>query len=347
MRAITQKPLSKVHQILDPMEQLKEQIGDIKDLKTNATGNVVDAANELLRRLIITDTCGMIGERGAEVEIQDLLDEIADRVMEKLLEKTGDSQDNIVTFTSNDNADAESWTDVSVLKAKETHKSLLQKISTMFKNIRFLYKKTKKLEIDDKINIARFKRTSSSSTQYGITVNSHAPGDLSINVGSANDTSGKIDLPFSFGFDANGNAGFRKPGADTVTPFLSRLQYDNVAFAIAHRTLSGNIFFNKLSQSSNNIEIIILGQPSSTNSMSETAILILSDQTEYKKTKYKSEEQYSSFAESIIAFFKGICWVNVFELTEDDMIEIIGVKKGYTLYHGFIVDNTNNRFYMV
>ncbi len=214
-----------IQALTDGAFALAGQVGNIDDLQTEAKESIVDAVNELLHRSIITDTCGMIGDKGAEVEIQDLIDEIADRVMEKLLEKTGDSQDNIVTFTSDDNADAESWTDVSVLKAKETHKSLLQKISKMFKNVRFLYKKTKKLEIDDKINIARFKRTSNSSTQYGITVNSHAPGDLSINVGSASDTSGKIDLPFSFGFDANGNAGYKKVGADTVTPFLEKRKF--------------------------------------------------------------------------------------------------------------------------
>ncbi len=30
-----------------------------------------------------------------------------------------------------------------------------------------------------------------------------------------------IELPFSFGIDADGNCGFKKPGADTVTPFKS------------------------------------------------------------------------------------------------------------------------------
>ena len=140
MRAITQKALSKVHQTSDPMKQIKEQVGNINDLQTNAKGSVVDAANELLRRLIVTDTCGVIGNEGEEVEAQALIDEIADKVMEKLLLKTGDSADNIVKFESGDNVKAQSWTDVDVMETKEKHKSLFEKISTMFKNVRFLYK---------------------------------------------------------------------------------------------------------------------------------------------------------------------------------------------------------------
>lgn len=140
MRAITQKALSKVHQTSDPMKQIKEQVGNVNDLQTNAKGSVVDAANELLRRLIVTDTCGVIGNEGEEVEAQALIDEIADKVMEKLLLKTGDSADNIVKFESGDNVKAQSWTDVDVMETKEKHKSLFEKISTMFKNVRFLYK---------------------------------------------------------------------------------------------------------------------------------------------------------------------------------------------------------------
>ena len=52
----------------------------------------------------------------------------------------GDSQNRIVTFTSNDNADAQSWTDVAVMESGEKHKNLFEKISTMFKNVRYLYR---------------------------------------------------------------------------------------------------------------------------------------------------------------------------------------------------------------
>lgn len=53
--------------------------------------------------------------------------------------KDGDSKDNTVTFTSADSSTADTWTDVSVLATKEKHSSLFNKISTMFKNIRYIY----------------------------------------------------------------------------------------------------------------------------------------------------------------------------------------------------------------
>lgn len=56
--------------------------------------------------------------------------------------KTGDTQNNVVTFTSSDVQDsaANSWTSVTPLATGETHTSLMGKISQFAKNIRFLYK---------------------------------------------------------------------------------------------------------------------------------------------------------------------------------------------------------------
>lgn len=56
------------------------------------------------------------------------------------LDKTGDSKDNIITFTNTDSTTANAWTDVNLLASGEKHSSILNKISTMFKNVRFLYK---------------------------------------------------------------------------------------------------------------------------------------------------------------------------------------------------------------
>lgn len=52
----------------------------------------------------------------------------------------GDSKELKITFDSGDAASANAWTDVAVIKSGETHKSLFDKISTMFKNVRYLYK---------------------------------------------------------------------------------------------------------------------------------------------------------------------------------------------------------------
>lgn len=53
---------------------------------------------------------------------------------------TGDTADSYVTFASDDVANPTEYTDVEVLKSGEKHSSLFGKISTMFKNIRYIYK---------------------------------------------------------------------------------------------------------------------------------------------------------------------------------------------------------------
>ena len=52
----------------------------------------------------------------------------------------GDSKENTVTFESRDAAEANVWTDVGVLASGEKHSSIFNKVSTMFKNVRYLYK---------------------------------------------------------------------------------------------------------------------------------------------------------------------------------------------------------------
>lgn len=65
---------------------------------------------------------------------------VINAALDKKLDKTGDSKDNTVTFTSNDALNPTAYTDVNALASGEKHSSILNKISTMFKNIRYLYK---------------------------------------------------------------------------------------------------------------------------------------------------------------------------------------------------------------
>lgn len=56
------------------------------------------------------------------------------------LSTTGDSANNTIIFESNDEITEENvWTEVPVLESGEKHKSIFNKISTMFHNIRYLY----------------------------------------------------------------------------------------------------------------------------------------------------------------------------------------------------------------
>lgn len=52
----------------------------------------------------------------------------------------GDSQNLIVTFDSGDSETANKWTDTETIHSGEEHKSLMAKVSTMVKNVRYLYK---------------------------------------------------------------------------------------------------------------------------------------------------------------------------------------------------------------
>lgn len=56
------------------------------------------------------------------------------------LSANDDTKDNTVAFLSEDSESESSWSDVAVMSSGEKHSSLFNKISTMFKNIRYLNK---------------------------------------------------------------------------------------------------------------------------------------------------------------------------------------------------------------
>lgn len=60
---------------------------------------------------------------------------------------TGDTANNVVSFTSGDSQAPDAWTNVELIKTGETHRSLLQKISKMFKNVRWLFSKLGETDI--------------------------------------------------------------------------------------------------------------------------------------------------------------------------------------------------------
>lgn len=65
----------------------------------------------------------------------------------------GDISEKTVTFDSQDAEDPEEWTDVDVLATGTKLSLLFQKVSSMFKNIRFLKKKTDVLDLEvNKLN---------------------------------------------------------------------------------------------------------------------------------------------------------------------------------------------------
>lgn len=77
-----------------------------------------------------------------ENDNMDVIDAIMKSLSDNKLNNSGDSQNNVTTFTSSDVADgnATAWTSVTKLESLEAHKSIFAKVSQMFKNVRYLYK---------------------------------------------------------------------------------------------------------------------------------------------------------------------------------------------------------------
>lgn len=94
---------------------------------------------------IISTNLTKIGQNVEDIQttlgdVKTLDGDIVTTVSNKL-DKTGDSTNVATSFTSNDTTEeVTTWTDVAALTSGEKHSSIFNKISTMFKNIKYLYK---------------------------------------------------------------------------------------------------------------------------------------------------------------------------------------------------------------
>lgn len=92
-------------------------------------GEIADAMSD--NQDVVTALNTAIGTKANQAEMESLLG--------TKLDTTGDSKDNKVTFAGSDTLTPSEWTEVAVLNSGETHKSMFAKVSSMFKNIRFLW----------------------------------------------------------------------------------------------------------------------------------------------------------------------------------------------------------------
>lgn len=92
-------------------------------------GEIADAMSD--NQDVVEALDAAIGTKANQAEMESLLG--------TKLDTTGDSKDNNVTFGSSDTLTPSAWTDVDVLKSGETHKSIFAKVSSMFKNIRYIW----------------------------------------------------------------------------------------------------------------------------------------------------------------------------------------------------------------
>lgn len=121
------------------MYNISDQFTTTSDFKEGA-GNIIPAGANVYKTadgkwdvLAGTPVTSVNGETGnVKITAQNL----------NALKTNGDAKDTTVTFTSADVADgsAMSWTSVAKLTTGEKLSSILNKVSTMFKNVRWLYK---------------------------------------------------------------------------------------------------------------------------------------------------------------------------------------------------------------
>ena len=90
---------------------------------------------------ITPENIGALPENGNAVSATKATqDENGNNIVATYQTKTGNTNNNAVTFTTDDSTSPTGWTNVEQMKSGEKHNSLFNKISTMFKNVRWLYK---------------------------------------------------------------------------------------------------------------------------------------------------------------------------------------------------------------
>ena len=126
-----------------------------------------------------TTSVGIGGKANKDKNGDDIVDTYAKKNdLTNFQNKDGDSKDNTVTFESSDASTADAWTDVAVLATGEKHSSLFSKISTMFKNIRYIYTHFIKSE-----NILETLEEIVANTQSGKVAGALAVKELNSNLG--------------------------------------------------------------------------------------------------------------------------------------------------------------------
>ena len=154
--------------VYDADQAIRDLIGALADLDTTAKNNIVAALNELVStkqpktlatpitvdgtsETTVEGALSAINNKSVSITVDDALSSTSENPVQNKVINTalsgklatdGDSKDNVVTFTSNDvssNSAATSWTSIAQMTSGETHSSLFSKISSLVKNVRYLY----------------------------------------------------------------------------------------------------------------------------------------------------------------------------------------------------------------
>ena len=173
------------------------------------------------------------------------------------LAENGDSKNNTVTYTSADATTADAWTDVAVLATGEKHSSLFAKISTMFKNIRYIYTHFIKSE-----NILDTLEEIVANTQSG-----KVAGALAVKELNRNFSDKYIVRSYSANFTTNSGYGYRVvnnnitiDGYKIISTMVNQKDSSIAGgtYFIANVFSSEQLFLNYYSGGSYNVQIEVL-----------------------------------------------------------------------------------------
>ncbi len=137
---VTVKQLNSVQEkIQEAIDALYQQVIAYTDQKVadliNGAPSSLDTLKEIADAMaenqdVVEALNDAIGTKANQAEMDSLLN--------TKLDKTGDSKDAKVTFSSSDTLTPIAYADVDVLKSGETLKSIFAKVSKVFKNVRYL-----------------------------------------------------------------------------------------------------------------------------------------------------------------------------------------------------------------
>lgn len=119
-----------------------DNIGAIPTSGGTVNGTITFGKNDSYGIRTNTDNYGRVGESTKQF-FEGYFQKIYENkrlLSNKYLQLTGDSKDNTTTFTSNDSTTGDS-TAPALLTSRETHASIFSKVSTIFKNVRWLLSK--------------------------------------------------------------------------------------------------------------------------------------------------------------------------------------------------------------
>lgn len=156
----------------------------------------------------------------------------------------GDISEKTVTFESQDAEDPEEWTDVDVLSTGTKLSLLFQKVSSMFKNIRFLKKKTDELDLG--VNELNTNMESSG-------INDERLSSFSIgSTLSVEELLGRPTVTFftnwldTVNFPEIYGSGILIPGLDVSNKFLIYISSNSIIYAGFARTTAGGISWKRV-----------------------------------------------------------------------------------------------------